>query len=78
MRESTAPPETAGTPRLTAREQEIFQLLADGHNAPAIAKKLVLSPATVRSHVQNGVARLGARTRVQAIALAVARGYVQL
>jgi DNA-binding CsgD family transcriptional regulator len=59
---------------LTPREREIFRLLADGYSAPEIAQALHLSPATVRTHVQNGMARLGARSRIQAVAEALARG----
>jgi DNA-binding CsgD family transcriptional regulator len=67
-----------GTPQpaLTRREREVFQLLAHGYNAPQIAERLYLSPATVRTHVQNAVASLGARTRVHAIARAIARGEI--
>jgi DNA-binding NarL/FixJ family response regulator len=59
---------------LTPREREIFGLLACGFNAPEIAAHLYLSPATVRTHVQNGMQRIGARTRVHAIAIALASG----
>jgi DNA-binding NarL/FixJ family response regulator len=64
--------------KLTPREREIFQLLAAGMNAPQIAERLFLSPATVRTHVQNGVARLGAKTRVQAVSLALKRGEIRV
>jgi DNA-binding CsgD family transcriptional regulator len=67
-----------GVPVLTAREREIFQLLARGLTGPEIARELVLSPATVRTHVQNGVQRLGARTRLHALAMALERGEIQL
>lgn len=63
---------------LTAREREVFQLLAKGMTSPEIATELVLSPATVRTHVQNGVVRLGAKTRLQAVSMAVKRGEIQL
>jgi DNA-binding NarL/FixJ family response regulator len=63
---------------LTPRERQVFQLLANGLSAPEVADELFLSPATVRTHVQNAIARSGARTRVQAIALAVARGEIKL
>lgn len=56
---------------LTAREREILTLLADGLNGQAIAEQLFLSPETVRTHVRNATAKLGARTRVQAVALVV-------
>jgi DNA-binding CsgD family transcriptional regulator len=63
---------------LTPRERQVFQLLAGGLRAPEVARELYLSPATVRTHVQNGIARLGARTRVQAVALALTRGEIDL
>ena len=62
---------------LTPRERQIFELLARGLTAPEIAEQLVLSPATVRTHVQNGIARLGARTRVQAISMAIESGAIE-
>lgn len=63
---------------LTPREREIFQMLAKGLRGPEIAARLVLSPETIRTHVQNGVQRLGARNRVQAVAIAVARGEINV
>jgi DNA-binding CsgD family transcriptional regulator len=68
----------AGEPVLTPREREIFQLLARGLTGPEIARQLVLAPATVRTHVQNGVARLGASTRLHAVSIAVKRGEIHL
>jgi DNA-binding CsgD family transcriptional regulator len=68
----------AANSSLTPREREIFQLLARGSTGPQIAETLFLSPATVRTHVQNGIERLGANTRVQAIALALSRGEITL
>ena len=56
---------------LSARELQILDLLADGLNGQAIAKLLFLSPETVRTHVRNATTKLGARTRVQAVALVV-------
>jgi DNA-binding CsgD family transcriptional regulator len=67
-----------GAPVLTAREREIFQLLGRGMTGPEIARQLVLSPATVRTHVQNGVTRLNAKTRLHALAMALKRGEIQL
>ena len=69
--------EFAATPGvLTAREREILQLLADGLNARQIADLLVLSPATVRTHVQNATGRLGARTRIEAVSMALRTGEI--
>ena len=64
-------------PSLTPREREIFQLLARGLTAPQVAEELVLAPTTVRKHVQNGMARIGARTRLQALSMAIKRGEIQ-
>lgn len=44
--------------RLTAREREVLGLLARRYNAPYIAKKLVLSPSTVKTHMRNLYAKL--------------------
>lgn len=65
-----------GDARLTPRERQVFQLLARGFTGPEIAEQLVVSPETVRTHVQNGVERLGASTRVQAVAIAISRGEI--
>ena len=56
---------------LTRREREILGLLAEGHSGAQIAARLVLSPETVRTHVRNAMAKLGASTRSQAVALAL-------
>ena len=58
---------------LTRREREILGLLAEGLSGAQIAAKLVLSPETVRTHVRNAMAKLGASTRSQAVALALQR-----
>jgi DNA-binding CsgD family transcriptional regulator len=60
----------------TAREREVLDLLADGATDDQIAARLHLSPATVQSHVRNAKAKLGARTRAQAVALALHRGLI--
>ena len=46
-------------------------LLAEGLTATEIAGQLVLSRETVKSHVRNAMLKLGARTRTQAVALAL-------
>ena len=60
----------------TAREREILDLLAEGATDEQIATLLQLSPATVQSHVRNAKSKLGARTRAQAVALALHRGLI--
>ncbi|HYZ27960.1 MAG TPA: LuxR C-terminal-related transcriptional regulator [Thermoleophilaceae bacterium] len=61
---------------LTPREREIFALLARGLTAIQIAELLYLSPLTVRTHIQNGKERLGARTRMEALSIALKRGEI--
>jgi DNA-binding CsgD family transcriptional regulator len=63
---------------LTPRERQIFQLLAIGESSAEVARALTLSPATVRTHVQNAVTKLGAGTRLHALAIAAKRGEIQL
>jgi DNA-binding CsgD family transcriptional regulator len=56
---------------LTKREREILGALAEGMSGAQIAEELVLSPETVRTHVRNAMAKLGASTRSHAVALAL-------
>ncbi|MEO8093045.1 MAG: LuxR C-terminal-related transcriptional regulator [bacterium] len=59
---------------LSKREREVFELLADGLSGAEIAERLVLSPETVRTHIRNAMAKLGASTRSHAVAIALRRG----
>lgn len=63
--------ELARLSSLSPRELEVLELLADGLNGQMIADRLYLSPETVRTHVRNATAKLGAKTRVQAVAMVV-------
>ena len=60
----------------SARERQILGLLAEGETDAQIAARLELSPATVQTHVRNAKAKLGARTRAQAVALALTGGLI--
>jgi DNA-binding NarL/FixJ family response regulator len=55
---------------LTSRQVEIVRLLAAGQRAPSIATDLAISEHTVRTHVQNVMARLGAHSRIELVARA--------
>jgi PAS domain S-box-containing protein len=55
---------------LTRRELEILRLIATGVSTKAAAVKLHVSPATVRNHVQNILGKLGAHSRLEAVAVA--------
>lgn len=59
------------------RELEILGLLAEGATDPQIAKQLGLSPATVQTHVRNAKAKLGAKTRAQAVAMSLGLGLIR-
>jgi DNA-binding CsgD family transcriptional regulator len=61
----------------TSRERQVLRLLASGATDVQIAAWLSLSPATVQTHVRNAKAKLGARTRAQAVALALQRGMIR-
>ena len=54
----------------------MLQLLAEGRTDSQIAELLELSPATVQTHVRNAKAKLGARTRAQAVAVSLRRGLI--
>ncbi|MGI9019095.1 MAG: response regulator transcription factor [Solirubrobacterales bacterium] len=61
----------------TARERQILAMLAIGDTDVQIAAKLELSPATVQTHVRNAKGKLGARTRAQAVAMALRDGLIE-
>lgn len=63
-------------PPLSPREQQVLSLLAQGCRGTETAEKLGLSGETVRTHVRNAMNKLDARTRAQAVAIAVDRGVI--
>ena len=63
--------------RLTAREREVLALAAAGRTTREIAEELVLSPATIETHLRNAHRRLDARNRAQAVAVAIDLGELQ-
>lgn len=66
-----------GVKALSSRESEVLGLLAEGLTGEQIAKRLVLSPETVRTHVRNAMEKLGAPTRTAAVVKALELGEVQ-
>jgi DNA-binding NarL/FixJ family response regulator len=67
---------SAGFDELTAREREIFELVALGLTNVEIADRLWLSPLTVKTHVSRILGKLGARDRVQLVVAAYESGLV--
>jgi two-component system, NarL family, nitrate/nitrite response regulator NarL len=59
---------------LTSREQEVLDLMAQGLDNRAISERLYVSYSTVRSHVQSVLGKLGAHTRLEAVARATRLG----
>jgi DNA-binding NarL/FixJ family response regulator len=60
--------------RLTERERDIVAWVATGRSNEEIAAELVVSPATVRTHVSRAMVKLGARDRAQLVVFAVQSG----
>jgi DNA-binding NarL/FixJ family response regulator len=69
--------ETSSAKVLSRREAEVLTFLAKGLTGEQIARRLVLSPETVRTHVRNAMERLDARTRTEAVVKALDRGEIQ-
>lgn len=62
---------------LTRRQREILQLFADGNSTERAAASLGLSPETIRTHTKGTLARLGARDRAHAVAIAFRSGLLE-
>jgi DNA-binding NarL/FixJ family response regulator len=57
--------------KLTGRQRQILQLLANGESTTVAARELGLSEETVKTHIKTALARLGARNRTHAVAIAL-------
>ena len=65
---------SAPAPTLTRREDEVLAMLAQGMSNAAIAEELTVSVNTVRNHVSNLSAKLGAHSKLEAMSIAIQRG----
>jgi DNA-binding NarL/FixJ family response regulator len=68
----------AGSEHLTAREMEVLRLMARGHRNRQLAAMLDISEHTAKFHVSSVMAKLGARTRTEAVTIGVTRGLVAI
>jgi DNA-binding NarL/FixJ family response regulator len=73
----TPHPGQAAVDTLSAREREILVGLARGRTNRELAEELIVSEATVKTHVSNLLTKLGVRSRVQAVVLAYEAGVVR-
>jgi DNA-binding NarL/FixJ family response regulator len=69
------PPGSRG--KLTRRQREILQRLADGESTIRASRELGLSEETVKTHMKNVIGRLGARNRTHAVAIALRESLIQ-
>ena len=70
-------PVPAQLEELTAREREVMTLVALGLTNDEIGERLVVSPATAKTHVSRAMVKLHARDRAKLVALAYETGFVQ-
>src|SRR5919112_6239080 len=70
-------PGAVPAPRLTRREAEVLQLLAEGLDTRGIARRLDIKVNTCRGYIKSLLARLGAHSQLQAVAIATGHGLVR-
>jgi DNA-binding NarL/FixJ family response regulator len=71
------PPPAGPLDELTEREREVMALVAGGLSNEEIADRLVVSPATAKTHVSRAMVKLAARDRAQLVVLAYEHGLVR-
>ena len=74
---SKIPEGAAALELLTDREREVMELVAEGLSNDDIAERLVVNPATAKTHVSRAMVKLGARDRAQLVVIAYESGLVR-
>lgn len=68
----------SGVPVLTAREQQVLELIAQGLSAKEAAQAITIAPRTVERHIENVRLKLRARNRTHMVTLALELGLLQI
>lgn len=68
----------AAEPIITKREEEVLQLIAEGHSTPEVAAQLYISVKTVKNHLASVYQKLDSRDRTQAVVRAVKMGIIRI
>ena len=76
--EPSTPPQLSLAEHLTAREVEVLRLVALGQGNKEVAAQLKVSEHTVKFHVSSVLAKLGARSRTEAVTIGILRGLVAI
>jgi DNA-binding NarL/FixJ family response regulator len=71
------PPDAGALVELTGREREVLALVGEGLSNSEIARRLVVSPATAKTHVSRAMIKLGTRDRAQLVVAAYESGLVR-
>jgi DNA-binding NarL/FixJ family response regulator len=74
---SRQPAPVADLELLTEREREVVALVGEGLSNDEIAERLIMSPATAKTHVSRAMVKLGVRDRAQLVVLAYESGLVR-
>jgi LuxR family transcriptional regulator, transcriptional regulator of spore coat protein len=69
---------TSGVPLLTARENQVLELVAHGLSAKEVAQEIEIAPRTVERHIENVRLKIRARNRTHMVTLAMELGLLHL
>ena len=76
-RESEIPTPAGATLELTRRERQVLQLVADGLANREVGRALYVTEDTVKTHIRNILAKVGATSRANAVAIGIRAGLIR-